>query len=184
MLYLVYAVVGVNSWLWHGKIERDDLTSCSQVMVELSTRMREIRGDGGIHHEKLGLKRFSCASHFTITNTADLSPDPAGNNTDTRSCKPNQASRNPDISGLLVSSISFSSSSPISLFLVHNSTIIARTQSQVISLYLSMPSSWVNTECILHQVQHTLSTATTEYSIHLGLSVVPSFSRFRIDPGM
>jgi len=29
MLYLVYAVLGVNSWLWHGEIERDDLTSCS-----------------------------------------------------------------------------------------------------------------------------------------------------------
>jgi len=25
----VYAVLGVNSWLWHGEIERDDLTSCS-----------------------------------------------------------------------------------------------------------------------------------------------------------
>jgi len=29
MLYLVYAVVGVNSWLWHGEIERDDLALCS-----------------------------------------------------------------------------------------------------------------------------------------------------------
>jgi len=29
MLYLVYAVLCVNSWLWHGAIERDDLTSCS-----------------------------------------------------------------------------------------------------------------------------------------------------------
>jgi len=23
------AVLGVNSWSWHGEIERDDLTSCS-----------------------------------------------------------------------------------------------------------------------------------------------------------
>ena len=29
MLYLVYAVLCVNSWLWHGEIESDDLTSCS-----------------------------------------------------------------------------------------------------------------------------------------------------------
>jgi len=29
MLYSVYAGLGVNSWSWHGEIERDDLTSCS-----------------------------------------------------------------------------------------------------------------------------------------------------------
>jgi len=29
MLYLVYAVLCVNSWLWHGEIQRDNLTSCS-----------------------------------------------------------------------------------------------------------------------------------------------------------
>jgi len=29
MLYLVYAVLGVNSRLWHGEIERDELTLCS-----------------------------------------------------------------------------------------------------------------------------------------------------------
>jgi hypothetical protein len=39
----------------HG-IERDDLTSCSPVMVELWTRKREMGGDLGNHHEKLGLK--------------------------------------------------------------------------------------------------------------------------------
>jgi len=67
-------------------------------MVELSTRKREIRGDGGNHHEKLGLKRISCASQLTIPDMAGTSPDPAGNNTDTRSSKPNQASRTPDFS--------------------------------------------------------------------------------------
>jgi len=151
-------------------------------MVELSTRKREIRGDGGNHHEKLGLKRILCASQFTIAETAGTSPDPAGTLTDTRSSKPNQASRTPDFSGPLVSSISFSSSSPISLFLVHNSTIIASTQRLVISLYLSMPSSWVNTECSIRRVQHTPSAAYTEYSIHLRLSVVPPFSRYHKSP--
>ena len=29
MLYLVYSVLGVKSWLCHGEIERDDLTLCS-----------------------------------------------------------------------------------------------------------------------------------------------------------
>jgi len=67
-------------------------------MVELSTSKREIRGDGGNHHEKLELKRISCASQFTIPDMAGTSPDPAGNNTDTRSFKPNQASRTRDSS--------------------------------------------------------------------------------------
>jgi hypothetical protein len=45
----VYAVLAVNSCLWHGEIERDDLTSCSEVMVVFRTRKREMRGEG-THH--------------------------------------------------------------------------------------------------------------------------------------
>jgi len=41
-LYLVYAVLSVNSWSWHGEIERDDLTLCSAMMVELWMRKREM----------------------------------------------------------------------------------------------------------------------------------------------
>jgi len=67
-------------------------------MVELSTRKREIRGDGGNHHEKLGLERISCASQLTIPDTAGTSPDPAGNITNTGSSKPNQASRTSNFS--------------------------------------------------------------------------------------
>ena len=67
-------------------------------MVELSTRKREIRGDGGNHHEKLGLERISCASQLTIPDTAGTSPDPAGNKPNQASSKPNQASRTPDFS--------------------------------------------------------------------------------------
>ena len=80
--------------------------------MESSTRKREIRGDVGNHHEKLGLGRILCASQFTIPDITGRSPDPAGNDTNTRSSKPTQASRTPDFSGLLVSSISFSSSFP------------------------------------------------------------------------
>jgi len=41
----VDTVLGVNSLSWHEEVERDDLTSCSQVMVELWTRKGEM-GDG------------------------------------------------------------------------------------------------------------------------------------------
>jgi len=61
-------------------------------MVELSTRKREIKGDGGNHHEKLSLERILCGRQLTIPDPADTSPDPAGTNTDTKSSKPNQAS--------------------------------------------------------------------------------------------
>jgi len=37
----VYAVLGANSKSWHGEIERDDLTLCSAVIVELRMGMRE-----------------------------------------------------------------------------------------------------------------------------------------------
>ena len=42
MLYSVYALLGANSRSWHGEIERDDLTLCSAMMVELWTRKREM----------------------------------------------------------------------------------------------------------------------------------------------
>ena len=62
------------------------------MVVELSTRKSEIRGDGENHHEKLGLERISCGSQLTIPDMASTSPDPVGNITDTGSSTPNQAS--------------------------------------------------------------------------------------------
>jgi len=35
MQYSVYAVVSVNSGSWHGEIEKDDITSCSQVVLAM-----------------------------------------------------------------------------------------------------------------------------------------------------
>jgi hypothetical protein len=67
-------------------------------MVDLSTGKREIRGDGGNHHEERGLERISCASQLTIPNTAGTCPDLAGNISDLQSSQLNQASRIPDIS--------------------------------------------------------------------------------------
>jgi len=54
-------------------------------MVELRTRKRDMRGDGGNHLEKLGVKRISCASQFTIPHAAGMSPDLVCNNTNMRS---------------------------------------------------------------------------------------------------
>jgi hypothetical protein len=124
MQYSVYALLGVISWLCHGEIERDNSTLRSQVMVELSTRKREIRGNGGNHHGKLGVTRILCASQLTTPDTAGTSPDLVCNFTNMRFCKPNQASHTPDFSRPLGCSISFSSSSPIAFFLLHYSSII------------------------------------------------------------
>jgi len=134
-------------------------------MVELRTRKREMRGYGGNHHEKQGLGIISCASQFTIPDTAGTSPDPGCNYTDTRLSQPNPGSCTPDYSYPLVSSPSFSSSSPISLFLVHNSTIIAEYK---------VKSSLSISPC--HDHEFAPSIAYTEYSIHPRLLVFPSFS--------
>jgi len=131
-------------------------------MVDLRTRKSEMGGDGGNHFEKLGLKRISCASQFAIPDTPGMSPDPACNYTYTRCSQPNLASRDPDISYPLGSSTSFSSSSPISLFLVHNSNIITAHK---VKLSLSI------SPCHDHEL--TPSTAYTEYP---RLFVFPSFS--------
>jgi hypothetical protein len=122
-------------------------------------------GDGGNHHEKLELRRIPSASQFTIPSTAGKSPDPAFNYTDNRSSHPNHPSCTPDFSYPLICSTLFSSSSLISLFLVHNSTSIA--ERKVKSLLSNSPSQD-------HEL--TLSTAYTEYSIHQRLFVFPLFS--------
>ena len=47
MLYLVNAVLGVNSLSWNGEIERDNLTLCSAMMVEWWTRKKEMWDEDG-----------------------------------------------------------------------------------------------------------------------------------------
>jgi len=126
----------------------DDLTSCFQVIVELRMRKREMRGYEGNNHETLRLERISPVSQVTISDTARMSPDPACNYSDSSSSHTKQGSRTPDFSYRLQSSTVFSSSSRISLFLVHNSTII--TEHNVKSLLSISP-------CHDHEVR--LSTA-------------------------
>jgi len=160
MQYSVYAVLGDDSWSWHGKTESNNLTSCFQVIVELRTRQREMRGYVGNHHEKLGLIRISCPSQVTIPDTAGTSPDLVWNTTNTRSSQHNWPSRTPDLSYPLASSMSFPSSFPICLFPVLNSTITSNTKMSHRSLSLH---AMIKSE---HQVQHIQGTAYTAYSIH------------------
>jgi len=125
-----------------------------------------MRGDGGNHDEKQELKKISCASQFTIPSMAGISLDPAGHYTGTRSSKPNYSSHTTDFSYLVVSSIAFSSSSPITLFLVHNSTIIAEHKVDSSLSISACHDPELTPSTALHQVQHTPSAAYTEYSIH------------------
>jgi len=110
-----------------------------------------MRGDGGNHHEKLGLKRISCASQSTIPDTAGTTADPVGKNIDTRSSKSNQASCTPDCSYPLVSSIF------IPIFIPHLSFLTLITEHKVTSSLSISPC---------HDHELTLSAAHTEYSIH------------------
>ena len=158
-------------------------------MIELRTRMREMRGDGGNHHEKLGLRRISCSRQFTIPDMAGTSPDLVCNITDTRSSTPNHARHTSGFSYPLVSSISLSSSSPISIVLIYISTIIA--EHKVRSSFCISPChdheltpSTAYTECSIQQAQHIPSAAYNEFSIRLGLSIIPSFSPLWVDPWM
>ena len=76
-------------------------------MVEFSRRKTEIRGEGGNHHEKLELKRLSCASQCYIHDLAGTSPNPARTHTNMLPSIPSEASPTCDFSGPLVSSILF-----------------------------------------------------------------------------
>jgi len=125
-----------------------------------------MRGDGGNQNRKLELTRILCASRFTIPDTAGMSPDPACNHTDTMSSKPNQPSCTCDFSYPLVSSISFSCSSPFFLFLVHNSTIIAEHKVESSLSISPYHDHELTPSTALHWAQHTLSAAYTEYTIH------------------
>jgi len=136
---------------------------------------------GGNDHEKLGLNIVSCVSQFTIPDTADMSPNPAWNCTDTRSSQPNPASLTPDYSYPLVSSPSFSSSSPISIIIAehkvksslcispchHNESVAPCIAYNEYSIHwVQHTPSTAYTKYSIHQVQHTPSTAYTKYSIH------------------
>jgi len=139
-------------------------------MVESRTRKRE---DEANHYERLGLKRISYASQLTISDTAGTCSDPPCNDTHTCSFQPSQPSPTVDIIQPLISSTMFASSTTISLFLIHNSTIISEHKAQ-----------WCLSISQHHDLELTPSTANTIYSIHPWLLVVSSFSRSPYEPWM
>jgi len=55
-----------------------------------------MRRDGGNQHEKLGVKRMSCAAQLTIPHKVDTTPDLAGKITNTTSSNPNHGSHTRD----------------------------------------------------------------------------------------
>jgi hypothetical protein len=161
--------------------------------VELRTRKREMRWYGGNHHEKLGRKIISCASQLTIPERGARRPDLVCNFTDMRLFQPNLACRTTDYYYPLVSSILFSSSSPISLFLVHYSTIIAEHKvKSSLSISLCHDHEWAPsiayTAYSIHWVQHTPNTASIEdclsslHSHDYELTAECSFSFRRTSP--
>ena len=115
-------------------------------------RDERVRGN---HHEKLELEKTSCATQLSVPDKAGMIPDPECNYTHSRSSQPNQASCNPAFTNPLVSYIWFSSVSPISVIIVHNSTIIAEHK---VKSSLSI--------CPCHDHELTPSPAYIEYSIH------------------
>jgi len=140
-------------------------------MVDFRMSMREMRGDAGNHYEKLGLKKISCASQFTI-------PDTAGMTADRSAITPIWGLPNPirEVKPLIAHIRSYPPHGshlhpPISLFFVHNSNIITEHKVKL-SLSISpchdheLTPSTAYTEYSIHRVQHTPSTAYTEYSIH------------------
>jgi hypothetical protein len=143
-------------------IERDDFTVCSEVMVELSTRMREIRGDGGNHHENMELERISCMSQLTIPDTAGTGHDPADNDTDTRSSGPNHE---------VVLLISHSRLYPPYRSHLHPPSLSFLSTTLPSSQEHKVKSSLCISPCHHHEL--TLSAAYTEYSIQQRLSVIP-----------
>jgi hypothetical protein len=168
---LVYTVISINSWSWHCEIDRDVLTVFAYVIVVLRTRKREMNGDGRNHHDKLGLRRVTFASQCSISGTAGMSSDPAGNSTNSRSSHPNQASCYLNFSYPLIFCTSSLSSFSIPFSLVPNCTIIAEHEVMT-SLSISPCHDYKFTLSIayakhsIHQVQHTPSTAYTKYRIY------------------
>jgi len=152
VLGVCYTVLGVNSWSWHGEIERDDLTWFSTMMVELMTRKREMRTMWRIwadmRHQGYNLPPL-------VWRTS------------------NRCNYTPDQGWWIDSHTKFSKSQFLMMFCAIASHLSRphlsrhlRTSSAVIHLYLSMPWSRVNTEYSIHRIQHTPSTAYTEYCEH------------------
>jgi len=114
MVILVYAVLRVNWWLWHGKIERENVLLYSQLIFELRTREQDMKADLENQHVKLELKRILCTGQLAIPNSEGKTPDPVDQYTDLIYSSSNQVCYSTDFQHPLVWVRLFLSSSPIS----------------------------------------------------------------------
>jgi len=102
---------------------------------------------------------------YMIPDMAGMSLNPRVHYTDTRSSYPDQALCISDFSYAVISAVWWAFISLISVsHPQHNHH--RRTQTEVISLCLSMPWSWVNTKNSIHRVQQTPRTVDSKYSIN------------------
>jgi len=147
----VASVPVVNWWSWHGERERDALTWCSLVVVELGMRKREMRikmgmiGDGMRGYGNSGVRpaRLVLEYHlaFLLTTGSGVLPPKLGMG----NCQPHGIIFSPFFSWL------FPNSPLPSLSLIHNSTI---TRVWKLKKSLSI------TPC--HNHENRLSTEPTE----------------------
>lgn len=103
--------------------------------------------------EKLEHNRYLHFTEFTISNMSDTIGNVADMNTNVIHNIPTPTSRTPHYLGTIVCCITFTTASSISLFCpqhYHHH----RIHSQIVTSYISMPSSWVTSEYGIHQVQH------------------------------
>jgi len=169
MLYEVYAALGVNSWSWHGHIQRVKLNLCFLKMVEL--RMRDRNGESRREHyggyewtsELRGTicliecrrPRMGVITHWISSHTCHIM------NSFYTCTQSSLKSWFPTMIHPISSH--FSVSHPQ---LYHH----LRTQSEVIPLYPSIPWWSVNTTDSIHLVLNSASTVSSQ----LWLSPTPS----------
>jgi len=129
-------------------------------MVELSTRKREIRGDGGNHHEKLGLREFRVWVNWPSPIRQERVPI-------RRLITPIRGLPNPIRQ--VVPLISHIRSYPPYRSHLHPPSLSFSSTTQPSSQNTNLIHPSLSLHAIIiswHQVQHTPSTAYTEYSIH------------------
>jgi len=157
LFYSEHTVLSVNSWSWHGEIERDDLALGSAMMVELWTRKREMGHDDEYNlenkssHQKSWVKlvRSHWENLHSMLFYAGTGLEPAA------SGRVKWLAHNTSWSHSF--SWWFPPSRLISLFLVLN-TAIAKSSQCSRSLHAMIKSE--------NNVQHPLSTPYAEYCIH------------------
>ena len=154
VLYLVYTLIGINSSSWNGEITRDELTWCSEMMVELWMKKRY----GGYRWARYStcdsIREFRCKTWLTELRKPPVVIFTCQIGSSTCLIGNCSLSNTQNFLQSQLVMINF----PISLScpqLYHHPSI----PSQVIPHYLSMAGSCVNTQYNIHWVLRTLRTA-------------------------